>query len=114
MADAPEPAANPQTYDLRAAEGPKRLLVKLTVRGITISEHGLAWTGADGPREVGFTDIAGIHLGAGLIGQTTLDTCRIAFADGGGLVTADWVRMVCRTSSSCRSTAPSCAICTPA
>lgn len=90
MAAAPAPAGNPKTYDLRAAEGPKRFLVKLTVQGITVSDDGLAWTGADGPREVRFADIAAIHLGAGLIGQSTLDTCRIEFADGGGLVTADW------------------------
>jgi len=90
MADAPAPAAEPQTYYLRAAEGPKRFLVKLTVRGITVSDDGLAWTGADGADSVRFADIAAIHLGAGLIGQQTLDTCRIEFADGGGLVTADW------------------------
>jgi hypothetical protein len=89
-AQAPAAAAEPQTYDLRAAEGPKRLLVKLTVRGITVSNDGLAWTGADGARSVRFADIAAIHLGAGLIGQATLDTCRITFSDGGGLATADW------------------------
>jgi hypothetical protein len=90
MLDAPAPAISPQTYDLSAAEGPKKFLVKLTVRGITVSDDGLAWTGADGPRSLRFADIAAIHLGAGLIGQSTLDTCRIEFADGGGLVTADW------------------------
>lgn len=90
MADAPAPAANPQTYDLRAAEGPKRFLVKLTVRGITVSDDGLAWTGSGGASATRFADIAAIHLGAGLIGQQTLDTCRIEFVDGGGLVTADW------------------------
>ena len=90
MVDAPAPAAKPQTYDLRAAEGPKRFLVKLTVQGITVSDDGLGWAGSDGARSVRFADIAAIHLGAGLIGQSTLDTCRIEFTDGGGLVTADW------------------------
>jgi len=90
MVAAPAPVGRPQTYDLRAAEGPKRFLVKLTVSGITVSDDGLAWTGANGPDSVVFANIAAIHLGAGLIGQATLDTCRIEFADGGGLVTADW------------------------
>jgi hypothetical protein len=90
MVDAPAPSAKPQIYDLCAAAGPKRFLVKLTIQGITVSDDGLAWIGAAGADSVRFADIGAIHLGAGLIGQSTLDTCRIEFADGGGLVTADW------------------------
>jgi hypothetical protein len=48
MVAAPAPAAHPQTYDLRVAEGPKRFLLKLTVCGLMVSNDGLAWTGADG------------------------------------------------------------------
>ena len=85
------PGENPRSYDLYLAEGPRRVFVKLTVCGITVSDSGLAWTSGDGTaRTVPFADIAAIHLGAGLIGQSTLDTCRIDFTDGDGFATADW------------------------
>jgi hypothetical protein len=90
MADAGAPATNPHTYGLHLAEGPRRLFAKLTVHGITVSDSGLAWTTGNATRDAPFADIASVHLGAGLIANSTLDTCRIEFADGDGLVTANW------------------------
>jgi hypothetical protein len=84
------PGDSPRSYDLYLAEGPRRIFVKLTVHGITVSDRGLAWTSGGTACEAPFTDIAAIHLGAGLIGQSTLDTCRIEFTDGDGFAAADW------------------------
>jgi len=84
------PAENPRSYDLYLAEGPKRVFVKLTVHGITVHDNGLAWSSGTDARERAFADIAAIHLGAGLIGQSKLDTCRITVTDGDGVATADW------------------------
>lgn len=86
------PPVKPQTHDVYfAAAGGFRLYWRNPNHGITIGADGLRFTVDGAPRAVGWSDIAAVHLQIAALGNanTTIDQCKIGFADGSAIVVSN-------------------------
>jgi hypothetical protein len=88
---ASSPQSTPQTYDVYFAAAGFRLYWRNPNHGITIGDDGLSFTLDGKPRAIGWTDIAAVHLQIAALGNanTTIDQCKIDFADGSAIVVSN-------------------------
>jgi len=81
-----------QTYDVyfAAARG-FRIYWRNPNHGITVGDDGLSFTVDGRERTVGWSDIAAVHLQIAALGNanTTIDQCKIGFADGSAIVVSN-------------------------
>ena len=77
-------AASPhsQSYDLYLRTEGAGFVWKFTDHSITLANGHLVWTLGEQRHDVPLTNIAEVHLQTNIVGQGTIATCRITFADG--------------------------------
>jgi hypothetical protein len=84
----PSSAAGRKNYDLYFRFGAAKFSWRNAEPGVSLSDDAIAWTADGGQQQAGLSDITGVHLQTGSIGQNTIASCRLRFRDGSTLLVA--------------------------
>src|SRR5262249_54026242 len=80
------PARN--SYDLYLGFGQKRFVWTNPDHGVTLTDDGIIWFAGGREWQTRLRDIAEVHLRTGNVGESTIATCRLKFAEGSTLLIA--------------------------
>src|SRR5262249_44168457 len=80
------PAPVRTSYDLYLGFGQKRLVWTNPDHGVTLTDERVAWTAGGREWQSRLRDIAEVHLRTGNVGESTIATCRLRFADGSNVL----------------------------
>jgi len=85
---APPPASARNSYDLYLSFGQKRFVWTNPDHGVTLTDSAIAWIAGGREWRARLRDVAEVHLRTGNIGESTIATCRLRFADGSTVLIA--------------------------
>jgi len=85
---APPPVPGRNSYDLYLSFGQKRFVWSNPDHGVTLTDSAIARIARGREWRARLRDVAEVHLGTGNVGESTIATCRLSFADGSTVLIA--------------------------